>query len=292
MAKVLEEMGPVEGEDPAREQSPSGEVPRKRLYRIRDDAKIAGVCAGIGAYFDIDANFIRLLFVVAALFTSGFFVFVYIVLMFVVPSAHTNAEWAAAHGVPFNAQEVIDRAKREYRSVADDVSQGWRSAVRAQRRAWRDDMRAWRHSWRDHGGPPPQPAQPVGYVMRILSGLAAFVFSLFGAALLIAFLVTLFSLLNTGAVFGWTPPGDLPNWLAIAVLCIAYVAVASPVGFLRRSSYAAASGYRAYGHAAGGFVTFVAVAAGAVLAYHFIPEFREWVRAIPDILRAIALSFG
>jgi len=82
----------------------------KKLYRIRDGAQIAGVCAGLGAYFDIDVNWMRVLFLVATVLTSGFFIFVYIAMMFIIPSANTSEEWAAAHGVPFNAQEVIDRA--------------------------------------------------------------------------------------------------------------------------------------------------------------------------------------
>ena len=47
--------------------------------------------------------------------------------------AHTSEEWAAAHGVPFNAQEVIDRAKREYGKFAEEQRQ--KLAARAARLA-------------------------------------------------------------------------------------------------------------------------------------------------------------
>jgi phage shock protein PspC (stress-responsive transcriptional regulator) len=292
MTRILEEMGPVEGESEGAGAESAAEPPRKRLYRIRDDAKIAGVCAGIGAYFDIDANIIRLLFILATLFTSGFVILVYIAMMFLIPSAHTSEEWAAAHGIPFNAQEVIDRAKREYGRFAEGAAHDWRSSLRAQRRAWREQMRAWRNDWRAaHYRAAPPPATPVSYVTRVFAGLFAFIFSIIGAALLIAFLVALFSLLNTGGVMGWAPPGDIPDWLAIVVLCIVYAALASPVRYLRRSSYATASGYRYYGGGADGFVTLLAVIAGFVLAYHFIPEFHDWLRAIPDTLRALERSF-
>src|SRR5690606_28809889 len=103
MARVLEEMGPVEaerGEAAGGAEADAGYGPRKRLYRIKDRAVISGVCSGIGAYFDLDPNVIRLLFILGALFTSGFLILVYIVLMFAIPSAHTSEEWAAAHGVP------------------------------------------------------------------------------------------------------------------------------------------------------------------------------------------------
>ncbi len=36
----------------------------KRLYRLTNDRKIAGVCGGLGEYFDLDPVFFRLLFIV------------------------------------------------------------------------------------------------------------------------------------------------------------------------------------------------------------------------------------
>lgn len=285
MAKALEEMGPVLGEENApREESGPAFEPRKRLYRIKEGAQIAGVCSGLGAYFDLDVNIIRLLFIVAALFTSGFFILVYIAMMFVLPSAHTSAEWAAAHGVPFNAQEVIDRAKREYARVAEDVSHDWRSSWRAQRRAWREEIRARRHAWRA----PAPPATPVGYVTRVFAGLVAFVLSLVTAGLLIAFLIALFSLLSAGAVLSWAPPAGLPVWLVVVILCIAYAAIASPLAHLRRNSYAAASGYSYFGGGADGAVTLVAIIAGGALAYQFLPEFRGWVEDVFNVLRTFS----
>jgi len=290
MTRILGEMGPVgdaEGEQPRAEQTRSGERPTRRLYRIAEGSNIAGVCTGVAAFFDLDVNIIRLLFIIAAIFTSGAFVFVYVAMMFFIPSAQTSEQWAAAHGAPFNAQEVIDRAKREYGKFSSEAARSWRTEQRAWRRSMKEHARAWRHSW---GGfePPPAaaaPAQPVGYATRVFAGLLAFVLSIVTAALLIAFLIALFSLLSTGAVVGWMPPLDVPFWLAIVVLCIAYAAISTPLGYLRRSSYAAASGHRYYQGGADGFVTFIAVIAGGVIAYHLIPEFQDWF----DGLRA---SFG
>lgn len=290
MATILAEMGPVEDEaESARDggaRSDAGEAPRKRLYRVPENAMIAGVCSGIGAYFDLDANLIRLLFLVAALFSGGLAILVYIVLMFVLPSAKTGAEWAAAHGAPFNAQEVIDRAKREYSRFADDSGAEWRRQFRAQRRAWNAQMRAWRHSWGgwDYGaGPVAPPAQPAGYVTRIFAGLLAFVFSVITAALLIAFLVAFFTLLGTGALFGWTPPADVPLWLALVILAIAYAALSAPFSALRRASYATVSGYRDSGHA-DGFASFLIVVVALWAGWSFFPDARE---AMQDVFTGV-----
>src|SRR5437660_10313196 len=40
----------------------------KKLYRIAEDRKIAGVCGGLGDYFDLDPVFFRLFFLVSLLF--------------------------------------------------------------------------------------------------------------------------------------------------------------------------------------------------------------------------------
>ena len=56
----------------------------KRLYRSRDDRMIAGVCAGLSEYIDIDPTVVRLLFVLG-LFAGGATFWAYIVMMLVVP---------------------------------------------------------------------------------------------------------------------------------------------------------------------------------------------------------------
>lgn len=38
----------------------------RKLYRIKDGSMICGVCNGIGSYFDIDPNLVRLGFVALA----------------------------------------------------------------------------------------------------------------------------------------------------------------------------------------------------------------------------------
>ena len=56
----------------------------KRLYRIRDGRLIAGVCAGLAAYFGIDPTLVRLVFVLLTVF-GGFGVLLYLGAWLVVP---------------------------------------------------------------------------------------------------------------------------------------------------------------------------------------------------------------
>ena len=46
---------------------------KKRLYRSESDKKICGVCGGIAEYFDIDSTVIRLLWIIATLFSEAVF---------------------------------------------------------------------------------------------------------------------------------------------------------------------------------------------------------------------------
>lgn len=57
---------------------------RRTLYRSRNDRTLAGVCGGLGEYFQLDPTLIRLVFVLLAVFT-GIGVLAYIVLWIVVP---------------------------------------------------------------------------------------------------------------------------------------------------------------------------------------------------------------
>jgi phage shock protein C len=57
---------------------------KKKLNRSRTDRMIAGVCSGLGKYFDIDATLIRLVFVVAAIL-GGHGVLAYLICLILIP---------------------------------------------------------------------------------------------------------------------------------------------------------------------------------------------------------------
>lgn len=57
---------------------------KKILYRVNEGKKISGVCKGISDYTDIDVITVRLLYVIASLF-SGIPIIIYIILSFVLP---------------------------------------------------------------------------------------------------------------------------------------------------------------------------------------------------------------
>jgi len=67
----------------------------KKLYKSNKDILISGVCGGIGEYFNVDSNIIRLIFVVFGVFGAG--VIVYILLWIFLPysdksNVNTNSD--------------------------------------------------------------------------------------------------------------------------------------------------------------------------------------------------------
>ncbi len=56
----------------------------KKLYRSRENAMLAGVCGGIGEYFDIDPTIARLAWVVLG-FCGGVGIWAYIISVVIIP---------------------------------------------------------------------------------------------------------------------------------------------------------------------------------------------------------------
>jgi phage shock protein C len=56
----------------------------KKLYRSKKNRIIAGVCGGLGKYFDVDPTLIRLLWVIV-FFMGGSGVLIYIIFWIVLP---------------------------------------------------------------------------------------------------------------------------------------------------------------------------------------------------------------
>jgi phage shock protein PspC (stress-responsive transcriptional regulator) len=113
---AIEEVGPVETEattSGTSEDSKTAEVVSRKLYLLPKEGKIAGVCAGLAAYFGMDVTLMRVLFVLMLFITQGFWLLVYIVLAIAMPKAETAAQAAEAHGKPVTAQEIVTRIKQD-----------------------------------------------------------------------------------------------------------------------------------------------------------------------------------
>lgn len=325
MAQIVAEMGPVDGGEEARggqdqqKESGMGEQARtsaaapKRLYRIEDGQMFGGVCTGLAAYFDIDVTIVRIIVLALLFVTKGAGILAYFALMFVIPYASTSEEHAAAHGDPFNAQELLDKAKRqaeEFKQRAEEFATHgeWRQHLpghgrwRAQQRAWKRNLRRsvreqaawarghadWARSWGAW-----VPGEP-GYATQVWAGMLMPILGVIGLAMFGLLAFSVYSLVTTSALFGWPLPAGIPLWAGILILFAVYHLVTSPIRAARQASrYAWGRHYGWWALWDGAF------AIGATcfviwLVYQYMPpveNLRDFMDKLPDAIRSMSADF-
>lgn len=90
----------------------------KRLYRDPESRVIGGVCSGLGAYFNIDPVWFRLLFVLAVIF-AGTGILLYLILWIVLPPARTVSERLEMRGDPIDIDNIEKSVRKEMNDVKD-----------------------------------------------------------------------------------------------------------------------------------------------------------------------------
>jgi phage shock protein PspC (stress-responsive transcriptional regulator) len=93
----------------------------KKLFRDPDNKYIGGVSSGLGYYMGIDAVWIRLIWVLLTIFSSGTFILIYIIFWILVPEAVTTADKLTMRGEPVNISNIEKKFKETYENVADKV---------------------------------------------------------------------------------------------------------------------------------------------------------------------------
>ena len=108
-------------EDEPKKSYSKSETKPKKLYRDIDNKYIGGVCAGLEHYLGIDVLWIRLIFVLLAIFTTGFGLIAYILLWILVPEALTTSQKLDMRGEPVNISNIERKVKEGFDDVADKV---------------------------------------------------------------------------------------------------------------------------------------------------------------------------
>ena len=126
---IIQQMGSAEDiSDQSADHDLHCDTPRipRRLYRDTENAKLGGVCAGIGKYFDIDPVWVRLGLFLPLLLTCfgwlpflpwfspmfgnlfGIFLICYFIMWFAVPAARTARQKLEMNGEKITAQSIGD----------------------------------------------------------------------------------------------------------------------------------------------------------------------------------------
>lgn len=281
--QILKDMGPVAGAapqadattgEPGATQSASpgdGSAPRpRRLYRLREDQKLTGVCAGLAAYAGVDAVWVRVAFILLTVFSIGFGLVAYVALVFLMPVADTAEQVAAAHGAPFSAQELVDRVKKK----SDEFRADGRIGARMRHR----------RRWQTAG----VPAQPPGGVARVAGGVMLPILTVISAAWFAAMAIAALSvwwsyesqLLADWGSWGHWP--QFPRWIVLLLLLVVYAVIALPIGAGRRAALYYANGGRLHGWADAwsGLLWLALVAIILVTAWWVLPQMQDMLRHV------------
>lgn len=108
--EVINQLGMPDGSEVpggAAAGAPKGAAaaPPRKLFRDPDNARIAGVCAGLAQYFDVDITLVRVLMLVALVAGSAGF-WIYVILWIVVPKALTPAQQCEMRGISPTAENL------------------------------------------------------------------------------------------------------------------------------------------------------------------------------------------
>jgi phage shock protein PspC (stress-responsive transcriptional regulator) len=249
------------------------------MYRLAEGRMWAGVCNGMAAYFGVDVVWVRVLFVLLTVFTGGVWILIYIAMCFIVPVAETAEERAAAHGAPFNANELINRVKKnssEFRHRGPRMSRGPRMGRGP---SW----------WAAHAGPnvasTSAPAHAPGYAARVTGGILLPVLTVLSAMWFAGMLVAGIAFWHMHMTFGdgqW-PHGihgwhsGPPHWIAIVALIALWALIAMPLAAGRRAALFYANGGRAHGWADAwaGLLWCAMVFALVWIAWQFLPGVQD-----------------
>lgn len=82
----------------------------KKLYRSKNDRIIAGVCGGLGKYFEIDPLIFRMLFVLFVLF-GGSGILVYILFWILVPEEGETRSKEFSQNIKEGANKMAEEVK-------------------------------------------------------------------------------------------------------------------------------------------------------------------------------------
>jgi phage shock protein PspC (stress-responsive transcriptional regulator) len=87
-----------------------------RMYRDPDKRLLGGVCAGMGAYWNLDPWLVRLIFVILAL-AGGIGIITYLILWVVLPEARSTAQKIEMKGEPVNIHNIKESVRKEFETV-------------------------------------------------------------------------------------------------------------------------------------------------------------------------------
>lgn len=94
---------------------------QNRIFRLRQGAMVAGVCAGLGLYLRIDPTWVRIFFILLAFAGNGTGVLIYLLLWIILPLEDQKKDATFSDTVHASSQEIADHARQVGEELRDMV---------------------------------------------------------------------------------------------------------------------------------------------------------------------------
>jgi phage shock protein PspC (stress-responsive transcriptional regulator) len=95
--------------------------PGKQLFRDTEHSYVGGVSSGLGHYLGIDFIWVRILWILLTIFSSGAFILIYIALWIFVPEAKTTADKLAMRGEEVTISNIEKKIREGFDNVTGKV---------------------------------------------------------------------------------------------------------------------------------------------------------------------------
>ncbi|MCH4822816.1 PspC domain-containing protein [Gramella lutea] len=93
----------------------------KQLFRDTENGHVGGVSSGLGHYLGIEAIWVRLLWILLTIFSSGAFILIYIAFWIFVPEAKTTADKLAMRGEEVTVSNIEKKIREGFHGVSDSI---------------------------------------------------------------------------------------------------------------------------------------------------------------------------
>ncbi|MGA8855208.1 MAG: PspC domain-containing protein, partial [Christiangramia sp.] len=93
----------------------------KQLFRDTENGHVGGVSSGLGHYLGIEAIWVRLLWILLTIFSSGAFILIYIAFWIFVPEAKTTADKLAMRGEEVTVSNIEKKIREGFHDVSESV---------------------------------------------------------------------------------------------------------------------------------------------------------------------------
>lgn len=191
----------------------------KKLYRDTENGMIGGVATGLGHYFGIDSVWVKILFLIFVFAGFGTGIIAYFVLWIVTPAAVTTSEKLEMRGEPVNISNIEKKVREEFDSVSEKFKNADYKQVRTGAERVANNI-----------------LEVLGKIFLALAKVLGAIIVVFSAAMLIAGLVSIFTLGSSSWIeLPWQKYAEAVNYTNVplwAIGVLGYLVIGIPVLFL------------------------------------------------------------